>query len=148
MLVELLAGDARLDHAVEILGIDGENRVHARAVERDAAVRRIDVALERGADAERHDRRVVPGAELHHVDHVVFGLREYDRVRRLVLEPGQRVPMRLADRLRGGKAIAESGGEIGVERTDGLGGQAAFALAHGEFGHGAFTPFLHEARKD
>ncbi len=64
VVVELLAGDAGLDHAVEVLGVDGEHRVHPRAVERDPAVRRIDMALERGADAERDDRRVVPGAEL------------------------------------------------------------------------------------
>ena len=87
-------------------------------VERDAAVRRVDMALERRADAERNDRRVVTGAELHEVDHVVAGLGEHHRVRRLDLEPGQGVPVRLANRLGGGEAIAEAGGEIGIERGD------------------------------
>ena len=71
IVVELLAGDAGLDDAIEVLGVDGENLVHPRAVERHAAVRRVDMALERGADAERNDRRVVPRAEFYEVDHVV-----------------------------------------------------------------------------
>ena len=53
MLVELLAGDARLDHAVEILGMDRDDAVHPAGVDRDAAERRVDMALERGAGAER-----------------------------------------------------------------------------------------------
>ena len=68
-----------------------------------------------------------------------FELGEHHRVRRLVLEPGQRVAMRLADRLRGGEAVAEAGGEIGVERGDRVAREAALALADGELGHGAFT---------
>ena len=99
-------------------------------------MRRVDMALERRADAERNNRRVVPGAELHEVDHVVLGFGEHDRVRRLVFEPGQRVPVRLADRLGRGEAIAEARGEIGVERGDRVAREAAFALADGERGHG------------
>ena len=87
-------------------------------------------------------RRVVPRAELDEVDHVVPGFGEHHRVRRLVLEPGQRVPVRLADRLRGGEAIAETGGEIGIERGDRLARETALALADGEWGHGSSTPFL------
>ena len=136
VLVELLAGDAGFDDAVEIVGVDGENVVHAREVERDAAVGRIDVAFERRADAERNDRRVVAGAKLDEVDHVLLGLGEHHRVRRLVLEPGQRVPVRLADRLGGGEAIAETGGKVGIERGDRFGREAALALADGELGHG------------
>ena len=115
-------------------------------VERDAAVRRVDMALERRADAERNDRRVVPGAELDEVDHVVPGFGEHHRVRRLVLEPGQRVPVRLADRLGGGEAIAEAGGEIGIERGDRLARETAFALADGELGHGALRLSLAGAK--
>ena len=50
VLVELLAGDAGLDDAIEIFGVDGENIVHAREVERDAAMGRVDMAFERRAD--------------------------------------------------------------------------------------------------
>src|SRR5271157_6486938 len=89
------------------------------------------MALERGADAERNDRRVAAAANLHEIDHVVGGFGEHDRVRRLVLEPGQGVAVRLSDRLGGGEAVAEARGEIGVERRDSLAREAAFALADG-----------------
>ena len=148
VLVELLAGDAGLDDAIEIVGVDGENIVHAREVERDAAMGRVDMALERRADAERNDRRVVPGAELDEVDHVLLVLGEHHRVRRLVLEPGQRVAVRLADRLGGGEAVAETGGEIGIERGDRVAREAALALADGEWGHGGFHALLGARRED
>ncbi len=137
VLVELLAGDPRFDDAVEIVRVDGENIIHPREVERDAAMRSVDMALERRADAERNDRRVMAGAELGEVDHVLFGFGEHHRVRRLVLEPGQRVAMRLADRFGRGVSVAETGGEIGIERGDRFGREAALALADGELGHGA-----------
>ena len=53
IFVELLARDARLDHAIEIFGMDRENAVHVLQVDADAAARRIDLAFERGAGAER-----------------------------------------------------------------------------------------------
>ncbi len=136
VLVELLAGDAGLDDAIEVVGVDGENIVHAREIERNAAVRRVDMALERRADSERNDRRVVPAAELGEVDHVPFVFREHHGVGRLVLEPGQCVPVRLANRFRGGEAVAETGGEIGIKRGDRIARQAALALADRKLGHG------------
>ena len=74
---------------------------------------------------------------------------EHHRVRRLVLEPGQGVAMGLANRLRGGEAIAESRRQIGVEGGDGLGRQAAVALADGGKGvcHG-FAPLVPAGDKD
>ena len=59
VLVERLAGDAGLDHAVEILGVHLEHLVHVAEVDRHAALRRVDMAFERGADAERNDRHAV-----------------------------------------------------------------------------------------
>ena len=59
-------------------------------------------------------------------------LGEHDRVRRLVLEPGQRVAVLAADRLGGGEAIAEARGEVGVEGGDGFRREPALALADGE----------------
>ena len=59
--VELLAGDAGLHAAVEVVDVDLEHAVHPRQVDADAAVERRDVAFERRADAERdhrHARRV------------------------------------------------------------------------------------------
>ena len=59
MFLELLAGHAGLDRGVQIVGADAQDAVHARHVDRDAAVDRIDVAFERRAGAERHDRAAV-----------------------------------------------------------------------------------------
>jgi len=56
MLVELLARDARLDHAIEILRVHRQHAVHVAKIDRHAAIGRIDVAFERGARAEGNDR--------------------------------------------------------------------------------------------
>ncbi len=78
---------------------------------RHAARRRVDVAFERGAGAERDDRHLVLRADAHGVLHVLGGLRKHHRVRRLVLDPGEGVAVLLAHRLRGDEAVAELGGE-------------------------------------
>ena len=92
---------------------------------RDAAARRIDVALERGAGAERDHRHALGGAQPHDVLHVLGRLRKHHRVRRLVGHPGQWYAVLLAHRLRGDQAVAEARGERG---DDGGGG---FAVALG-----------------
>ena len=56
VLVQRLAGHAGLDHAVEVLGVHGQHAVHARGVDRDAAVGGVDVALQRRAGAVGDDR--------------------------------------------------------------------------------------------
>jgi hypothetical protein len=53
MLVELLARDPGLDDAIEILGVNREHAVHVAEIERDAAARRVDLAFQRSAGAER-----------------------------------------------------------------------------------------------
>src|SRR5207237_752402 len=63
IFVELLARDARLDGGVEILGVDAEHPVHLRQVDADATLQRCDMSFERGAGAERDDRRLVLGAQ-------------------------------------------------------------------------------------
>jgi hypothetical protein len=45
--------------------------------------------------------------------------------------------MRLANRVRGGEAVAETGGEIRVECGDRLARKAALALADRKLGHWA-----------
>ena len=60
------------------------------------------------------------------------------------------MPMRFADGLGGGEAVAEAGSEIGVERGDGVRAGTAFALADGRksFGHGVTRlPVLIEGAK-
>ena len=71
--VQRLARDAGLDDAVEIFGMNGEHLVHASDVEADAAMRRVHMALERRARAERNDRGVMRRADLHAVDDVFAG---------------------------------------------------------------------------
>jgi hypothetical protein len=65
MIVELLARDAGLDHAIEIGFMHGEDAVHAGEIERHAAERRVDVTFERGAGAEGNDGNARRGAEPH-----------------------------------------------------------------------------------
>ena len=125
-VVELLARDAGLDRAVEILGIDLEHAVHARRVERDAAARRVDMAFERGADAEGDDRHAVLGADAHDLLHLLGGFGQDDAVRRLRRDVGRGVGVLLADRLAGLEALAEAllqdaerGGDAGLVALDG-----------------------------
>jgi len=112
MLVERLAGDARLDHAVEILAVHDQHLVHVAEIDRHAAGRRIDMAFQRGAGAEGDDRRAVGGADAHDALHVLGRLRKHHRIGRLVRHPGERVAMLLAHRLRGDQAVAKGGGQL------------------------------------
>ena len=52
------------------------------------------------------------GADAHDLLHVLGGLRKHHRVRRLVGDPGERIAVLLAHRLRGDDAIAEGRGEF------------------------------------
>ncbi len=108
MLVEHLAGDARLDDAVEVLRVDGEHPVHAGEVDRHPAARGIDVALERRADAEGDHRHPVGGADLDDLDHVVGRFGEDHGVRRLVGEPGEGMTVLAPHRLGTREARAEA----------------------------------------
>ena len=93
-----LAGDAGLDDAIEILGMDGEHAVHVAEIEADAAVRRVDLALERGAGAEGDHRNALCRADAHDLLHVFGGVRKHHRIGRLVGDPGQRIAVLLAHR--------------------------------------------------
>ena len=79
--VELLARDARLHAAVEILAVDLEHAVHPRQIDAHAAVQRRDVALERGADAERDHRHARRVAQPHDRGDLLVRLRKHDDVR-------------------------------------------------------------------
>ena len=104
---------------------------------RHAALRRVDVALERGADAERDEREVVLGADAHDLLHVLGRLRVDHRVGRLVGHPGERIAVLLAHGERGDHAVAEGGGERG-ERLLGGGRVAAVCCGGVSQGHAAF----------
>ena len=108
IVVELLARDAGLDHAVEVALVDGEHAVHAREVERQPAVRRVDVAFERGAGAERDDGHAMGAGHPHDLAHLVLVLDPDHGVGRLVGDPGDGVGMLAADRLPGLQPVAEA----------------------------------------
>ena len=127
--IERLARYAGLDDAIEILGVDRENPVHAAAVQRESAVERVDVAFERCADAERHNRRIMRRANAHGVDHVLAALGEHDSVRRRVRQPGQRMAMLHPHGLGRHELVAEPGGERSRERRDDFRRQFSLALA-------------------
>jgi hypothetical protein len=118
MFVERLARDPRLHHAVEVLGVHRDHPVHVAEVDRDAAERRVDVALERGADAERDHRHAMRGAHAHDLLHVLGRLRKHHRVRRLVRDPGGGVGVLLAHRPRGHQPVAKPRGERMHDRHD------------------------------
>ena len=121
MLVELLARDAGLDHAVEVLRIHRQHAVHVAKIDRHAAMGRIDMALERRAGAEGNDRHAVRGADAHDVLHVIGRLREHHCVGRLARDPGRRIGVLLAHGLRGDEPVAELRGQRGDDGLDRVG---------------------------
>ena len=90
--------------------MDGKHLVHVAEIDGDAAERGIDVAFERGPDAERNDRHAMRGADAHDLLHVFGRLRKDHRIGRLVCHPGERVAVLFAHRLRSDDAIAERRG--------------------------------------
>ena len=111
MFVQRLAGDAGLDHAIEILGVDFQHLVHVAQIDADAAGRRVDLALQRGAGAERDHGNAVLGANPHHVLNIGGLLRHHHRIRRLRRQPGRGMGVLVAHRLRGDQPVAEPRGE-------------------------------------
>ena len=87
---------------------------------RNAAARRVDLAFERCAGAERDHRHALGRAEPHDLLHLLGGLRKDHGVRRLVGDPGQRVGVLLAHRARGDEPVAEPCGERGDDGVDRL----------------------------
>ncbi len=111
MFVQRLAGDAGLDHAIEVVGVDFQHLVHVAQIDADAAGRRVDLALQRGAGAERDHGHAVFGADPHHVLDVGGFLRHHHGVGRLRRQPGRGMGVLVAHRLRGDQPVAEPRGE-------------------------------------
>ena len=107
ILVELLAGDARLDHAVEVFRMDRQHPVHVAQIDADAAIGGVDLALQRGAGAERDDRHPMGGADAHDRLHLRRRARKHHGIGRLARQPGGGVAMLLAHREPGREARAE-----------------------------------------
>jgi hypothetical protein len=66
---------------VEVLDRQAQDAVHLAHVDADAALQRLDVALERRAGAEGHDRRTVAGADADDRRGLLGARRVDDRVR-------------------------------------------------------------------
>ena len=105
--VELLAGHARFDDHVEVLGIDLDNTVHAAEIDGNAAVRRIDLALERRPRPERNDGDLVGGADPDDRLHILRAFDEGDSVGQLRRKIGRGVGMLLAKSLACLESLAE-----------------------------------------
>jgi hypothetical protein len=84
-----------------------QDAVHVLQVDRDAAERRVGMALERGAGAERDHRDMMPCADAHGLLHLLGALRKHHRVRRCDRMPGRDVGMLFAHRLRRDEPVAE-----------------------------------------
>ncbi len=113
VVVELEPGEAGFDRDVEIVGAEPEDAGHPRQVDRDAAVNRVDVPLERAAHAERHDRRAVLGAERDNRAHFVGVERENDRIGQPGGMPGFTVAMVLADGVGDRDSLAQKSLKLG-----------------------------------
>ena len=110
------------------LGIDLEHLVHAAHIDADAAMRRVDMALERGAGAEGDQRHAMLAGDRN--DRLDLGrtLRKDDAV---------------------GQLRRNIGGRVGMLRADGLAGLETIAepLAHQPHG-GSYAGFVADARPD
>jgi hypothetical protein len=114
--VQLPVRDARLDVAVEILDAEAKQPVHPRQVDRHAAAHRVDVALERRADAERHHRRTVPRGNRHDGGDLRRALGEHDHVGQARRMPRFAAAVVLELCGIGRSAIPEQAAQIGHER--------------------------------
>lgn len=141
MFVELFAPHPRLDGAVEILLVHLEDRVHLRQVDREAALDRGDVALERGAGAEGYDRYLGGDAQPDQRRHLFGRANEGDRIGQHRIEMGLARPMLEADRLPGAEPVADHRTNL-VEEARGQ--RLAVEIGQGR-GHG-LSQYLKEAR--
>ena len=105
--VELLAGDAGLDHAVQVLGMDGQDPVHAGEVDGDAALQRCHVALERGAGPERDHRHAMRGTAGDDAADILGRGRERHRVGQVQRMVALAAAVLLAQGCRGAEPVAE-----------------------------------------
>ena len=107
MFVQRLAGDAGLDHAVQILGVDFQHLVHVAEIDADPAGGRVDLAFQRGSGAEGDHGHTKFGADPYRILDIGGFLRHHHRVRRLRRQPGGGMGMLVANRLRGDQPVAE-----------------------------------------
>ena len=74
MLIELFAGDAGLYHAVEIIGMHGNDSVHVAKSDANAADGCVHMPFQRSARAEGNDRDAPLGADPQLTTHRSYGV--------------------------------------------------------------------------
>src|SRR5207247_2254937 len=114
-LAELAPGDARFDRRIEIFGADAENPVHLPKIDRDAALDRVHVPLERRARAKRHDRDLIFRAELQDTGHFFGRVWETNDVGR----GGNMVRLAVSMVLADGGAVVDPRAEQRLELGNG-----------------------------
>jgi acyl-CoA thioester hydrolase len=103
--------EASAPGSIGILDVDIQDTVHVAEIDANAAGRRVDLPLERGAGTERDHRHAVGRADPDHVLNVGCLLRHHHRVGRLRRQPCHGVGVLVADCLRGDEPVAEPRGE-------------------------------------
>ena len=115
--VDLLARDAGLHAAVEVLGVDLQHAVHLRQIDAHAPGERGDVTLERRPHTKRDHGDARGVAKPNDRGDFVVGLREYDDIGKCCIRQSFAVAMPFADGARGHRALAI----VGTEPADEIG---------------------------
>ena len=116
--VQLLAGDACLHAAIEIVAVHLEHTIHLREVDADASVERRDVSLERRADAEGDHRYARLVALTDDRRDLLVRAREHDDIRDSGVRETLAMPVLLAHRLVDDGALAVVAGERAQKPVD------------------------------
>ena len=124
IIVQFLARDAGLHDAVQIALVHGQDLAHLLEIERESPVRRIDMPFQRGPRPERNDGHAMCRGQLDDVADLLGRAWPYDRIGRLVRQPGHGVGVLAPDGLSGLYALAEAllqdGNGSGEIRSDQL----------------------------
>lgn len=108
MSVQLLAGHAGLNRAIQILGADADDLRHAGEIDGNTTPYRAQMALEGGTGAECDDRHAFGRAEPHGFRYVLRVFRKDDCIRNRGDVVGFTAAMLLPQGLRCGEAVTET----------------------------------------
>jgi hypothetical protein len=122
--VQLSVCDAGFDGRIEIVDADAQHAIHARQIDRHAALDGVDVSLERRAGTERHDRRLHARGRANDRADFISGERKDDDVGVDGRVPRLAVTVLFDLRGVGAAAIPEESPELGNQRCASVRGQA------------------------
>ena len=127
MRIEREPRDPGLYHGVEVALVHGKDAVHAPEVEAEAAVRGVDVTLERCPRPEGDHGEAMRGTDAHGLLHLRGALGKQDRVGRLRRDPRRRVGVLRPDGRGGDERVAKPPPQGG----DGVGPGCGVLVHHG-----------------